>query len=118
MQDGDARHVGPRARPKQVSFDGGFSSGANVADIKAMGVTDVAFSKHVGLEVTEMAKSPWVFRKLRNFRAGIEAGISFLKRTFRLDRCNWSGVESFGAYVWGSVLSCNVLVVARHLLAT
>ncbi len=104
--------------PKQVSFDGGFSSKANVADIKAMGVADVAFSKHVGLEVTEMAKSTWVFRKLRNFRAGIEAGISFLKRTFRLDRCNWSGVESFGAYVWGSVLSCNVLVVARHLLAT
>jgi len=103
--------------PKQVSFDGGFSSKANVAEIKAMGVTDVAFSKHVGLEVTEMAKSAWVFRKLQNFRAGIEAGISFLKRTFRLDRCNWSGVESFGAYVWGSVLSCNVLVVARHLLA-
>jgi len=104
--------------PKQVSFDGGFSSKANVADIKAMGVADVAFSKHVGLEVSEMAKSPWVFRKLRNFRAGIEASISFLKRSFRLDRCSWSGVESFGAYVWGSVLSCNVLVVARHLLAT
>jgi len=104
--------------PKQACFDGGFSSKANVADIKAMGVSDVAFSKHVGLEVTEMAKSPWVFRKLRNFRAGIEAGISFLKRTFHLDRCNWSGVDSFGAYVWGSVLSCNVLVLARHLLAT
>ena len=92
MQDGGARHVLARAHAKA--------------------------SKHVGLEVTEMAKSAWVFRKLRNFRAGIEAGISFLKRTFRLDRCNWSGVESFGAYVWGSVLSCNVLVVARHLLAT
>lgn len=104
--------------PKQVSFDGGFSSRANVADIKAMGVTDVAFSKHVGLDVSEMAKSPWVFRKLRNFRAGIEAGISFLKRTFHLGRCNWSGAKSFGAYVWGSVLSCNVLVVARRLLAT
>ena len=100
------------------SFDGGFSSEANAAEINAMGVADVAFSKDVGLAVTTMAKSPWVFRKLRNFRAGIEAGISFLERTFRLDRCNWSGVDSFGAYVWGSVLSCNVLVVARHLLAT
>lgn len=102
--------------PKQVTFDGGFSSKANVQDIKAMGVADVVFSKHVGLEVDDMAKSKWVFRKLRNFRAGIEAGISFLKRTFRLDRCNWSGSESFNAYVWGSVLSCNLLVVARHLL--
>jgi hypothetical protein len=31
--------------------------------------------------------------KLRNFRAGIEGVISFLKRTFRMDRCNWSGLE-------------------------
>ncbi len=102
--------------PKQVSFDGGFSSKANVKDIKALGVEDVAFSKHVGLEVTDMAKSKWVFRKLRNFRAGIEAGISFLKRTFGLRRCRWSGFESFSAYAWASVLSCNLLVLARHLL--
>ncbi|HWL84965.1 MAG TPA: ISNCY family transposase [Polyangiaceae bacterium] len=102
--------------PKQVSFDGGFSSKANVRDIKEMGVEDVAFSKHVGLDVADMAKSKWVFRKLRNFRAGIEAGISFLKRTFRLSRCTWSGFDSFAAYAWASVLSCNLLVVARHLL--
>jgi IS5 family transposase len=80
-------------------------------------VQDVVFSKHVGLEITDMARSKWVFRKLRNFRAGIEGVISFLKRTFRMDRCNWSGLESFEAYAWGSVLSCNLLVVARHLLA-
>ena len=102
--------------PTQVTFDGGFSSKANVAEIKKLGVSDVVFSKHVGLEVTDMARSRWVFRKLRNFRAGIEAGISFLKRSFGLRRCNWTGSESFGAYVWGSVLSCNLLVVARHLL--
>ncbi len=102
--------------PKQVTFDGGFSSKANVQEIKELGATDVVFSKHVGLEVTEMAKSTWVFRKLRNFRAGIEAGISFLKRTFGLSRCHWRGFDSFGAYVWGSVLSCNLLVVARRLL--
>ena len=85
--------------PKQVTFDGGFSSKANVQDIRAMGVEDVVFSKHVGLDITDMAKSSWVFRTLRNFRAGIEAGISFLKRTFRLGRCNWSGFDSFSAYV-------------------
>jgi transposase, IS5 family len=103
--------------PKQVSFDGGFSSKANVQDIKKLGAQDVVFSKHVGLDIADMAKSPSVFRKLRNFRAGIEGVISFLKRTFRLGRCNWSGFESFGAYVWGSVLACNLLGVARHLLA-
>ncbi len=102
--------------PKQVTFDGGFSSRANVSGIKAMGVEDVAFSKHVGLEIADMAKSTWVFRKLRNFRAGIEAGISFLKRTFGMSRCNWSGFDSFSAYAWGSVVSCNLLVLARHLV--
>jgi hypothetical protein len=54
--------------PKQVSFDGGFSSKANVTGIKKLGVTDVAFSKHVGLNVSDMATSPWVFRKLRSRR--------------------------------------------------
>jgi transposase, IS5 family len=102
--------------PKQVSFDGGFSSKANVLELKTMGVRDVAFSKHVGLDVTEMVKSSWVFRRLRNFRAGIEAGISFLKRTFGLGRCNWSGFDSFRAYAWGSVVACNLLVLARRLL--
>jgi IS5 family transposase len=104
--------------PRQVSFDGGFSSIANVADIKALGVEDVAFSKHVGLEITDMVKSTWVFKKLRRFRAGIEATISFLKRSFGLGRCNWSGLPSFDAYVWSSVMAFNLLGIARRLLAT
>jgi len=103
--------------PRQVSFDGGFSSKANVAEIKALGVEDVAFSKHVGLEITDMVKSTWVFKKLRRFRAGIEATISFLKRSFGLGRCNWSGLPSFEAYVWSSVMAFNLLGIARHLLA-
>jgi len=103
--------------PKQVSFDGGFSSQANLADIKELGVTDVAFHKHVGLEVEDMVRSPWVMKKLRNFRAGIEGGISWLKRSFGLDRCTWRGWDSFVSYVHGSVLACNLLVLARRLLA-
>lgn len=102
--------------PRQATFDGGFTSKANLADLKALGVQDVAFSKRAGLSITEMAKSTWVYRRLRNFRAGIEGGISFLKRVFGLDRCTWSGFASFKAYVFGSVLACNLLLIARHLL--
>ncbi len=36
-----------------------------------------------------MVRSKWVYRKLRNFRAGIEAGISCLKRWTRL----WATTE-------------------------
>lgn len=45
----------------------------------AIGVRDVAFHKKCSLKIEDMAKSKWVHLQLRNFRAGIEAGISCLK---------------------------------------
>jgi len=103
--------------PRQIVFDGGFASKVNLSDIKAAGVQDVAFSKRRGLEISEMVKSTWVYKRLRDFRAGIEGNISFLKRTFGLDRCLWKSWSSFQSYVWGSILSFNLLVFARHLLS-
>ena len=102
--------------PRQIVFDGGFASKMNLSDIKAAGVEDVAFSKGRGLEIGDMVKSTWVYKRLRDFRAGIEGNISFLKRIFGLDRCTWKSWESFQSYVWGSILSFNLLVFARHLL--
>lgn len=102
--------------PRQVAFDGGFCSKLNLQEIKAKGVKDVAFSKGRGLEVGDMAKSSWVYKRLRDFRAGIEGNISFLKRIFGLDRCTWKSWQSFQSYVWGSIVSFNLLVFARHLL--
>jgi IS5 family transposase len=64
-----------------------------------------------------MVKSTWVYRKLRDFRAGIEGMISFLKRAFGLDRCTWRGELSFQSYVWSGVLTANLLTLARHSLA-
>lgn len=103
--------------PRQASYDGGFASGDNLAAIKALGVKDVAFAKRRSIEISDMVKSTWVYRKLRNFRAGIEGMISFLKRCFGMSRCTWRGLESFKAYVWSSVISANLLVMARHMLA-
>lgn len=103
--------------PKQVSFDGGFATRSNLSAIKASGVNDVAFHKRRGIEISEMTSSRRVYDKLRAFRAGIEGVISFLKRTFGLERCTWRGFASFRAYVHASVLACNLLVVARHVLA-
>ncbi len=102
--------------PRQVVFDGAFASKLNLQDIKAAGVKDVAFSKSVGLEITAMVKSSWVYKRLRDFRAGIEGNISFLKRIFGLDRCTWKSWASFQSYVWASILSFNLLVFARHQL--
>ena len=60
-----------------------------------------------------MAKSPWVYRKLRNFRAGIEAGISCLKRAYGAARCTWRGLDHFKAYVWSAVVAHNLALFAR-----
>lgn len=103
--------------PRQASFDGGFATKSNLAQIKALGSTDVVFHKRCGIEIDDMASSTRVYKKLRAFRAGIEGTISFLKRVFGLERCTWRGFDSFKAYVQASVLSCNLLVIARKLLA-
>lgn len=99
--------------PRQVSADGGFASKNNLTEARGLGVKDAVFAKKRGLSVIDMAKSSWVYKKLRNFRAGIEANISTLKRAFGLDRCNWKGWEGFRRYVWSSIFAYNLQVIAR-----
>jgi IS5 family transposase len=103
--------------PNQAAFDGAFASKANLRALKERGVEEVMFSKDCGLDRTEMVSSPGVYRTLRNFRAGIEAGISVLKRCFGLTRCLWRGLTSFKAYVWSAIFSANLLLLARKQLA-
>ncbi len=102
--------------PRQLAMDGGFASRHNLSIAKAHGVEDMAFHKKRGIEIPEMVASAWVFRRLRDFRSGIEGVISTLKRAFEMGRCTWSGLDSFKAYVWASVTSFNLIVLARHLL--
>lgn len=101
------------AAPRQAVADGGFASRDNLAKAKARGVEDMAFHKKAGLRIEDMVRSRWVYRKLRNFRAGIEAGISCLKRAYGLARCTWRGLDHFKAYVWSSVVAYNLALFAR-----
>ena len=102
--------VGPG---KQLAVDGGYASKDNLEKAKGCGVEDVAFHKKRGLRIEEMVKSTWVYRQLRNFRAGIEAGISCLKRAYGLSRCTWKGLAHFKAFVWSSVVAHNLALLAR-----
>ena len=101
------------APPRQMAADGGYASRDNLQEAKARGVTDVAFHKKRGLAVAEMTQSPWVYRKLRNFRAGIEAGISCFKRAYGGGRCTWRGIDHFKAYLWSAVVAHNLVLFAR-----
>jgi transposase, IS5 family len=99
--------------PRQAVADGGYASRANLNQAKAHGVRDMAFHKKSGLKIEDMVRSRWVYRKLRNFRAGIEAGISCLKRAYGLARCTWRGLDHFKAYVWSSVAAYNLVLLTR-----
>ena len=108
------RHIAQYGKaPRQMAADGGYASLANLREAKGREVKDMAFHKKRGLTIENMVKSPWVYRKLRNFRAGIEAGISCLKRAYGLGRCTWKGLAHFRAYVWSSVVAHNLALFAR-----
>jgi transposase, IS5 family len=99
--------------PLKVSLDGGFASKDNLAIAKGREIKDVCFAKKRGLKETDMCRSEYTYKKLRQFRAGIESGISWLKRSFGLSRCTWKGFESFECYVLSSVVAANLLTMAR-----
>ncbi len=103
--------------PLKVALDGGFASKANLLKAKERKIKDVCFAKKRGLKETDMCRSEYVYKKLRCFRAGIEAGISWLKRSFGLTRCTWKGFRSFKSYVLSSVVAANLLTMARKKLA-
>jgi len=104
--------------PLKACFDGGFASKDNLKEAKARQIKDVCFAKKRGLKEIDMCRSHYVYRRLRRFRAGIESGISWLKRSLGLTRCTWKGWQAFKAYVWSSIVAANLLTIARAKLAT
>ena len=104
-------------RPQRAAFDGGFASKANLEALLSAGTREACFSKPAGVSVEQMTSTPRVRRILKRFRAGIEATVSFLKRSFGLSRCTWTGLPRFRAYSWCSIVAHNLLTLARALLA-
>jgi IS5 family transposase len=103
--------------PLKVAFDGGFASKENLASAKIKEIKDVCFAKKRGLKVEDMCRSEYVYKRLRRFRAGIESGISWIKRCFGFSRCTWKSFPSFKSYVWASIVSANLLTIARKQMA-
>lgn len=103
--------------PERVAFDGAFASKANHEALKASGTAEVCFSKPAGVPIDEMTSTPRIRRILKRFRAGIEATVSFLKRSFGLSRCTWKGLPRFRAYAWCSTVAHNLLTIARIIVA-
>lgn len=104
------RHIEQYGKaPVDLAADGGYASRDNLSQAKALGVKHPAFHKRVGLTVDQMTGDQWLYNKLRRFRAGIEATISYLKRCFGLSRCNWKGLAHFKSYVHSAVFTHNLV---------
>jgi IS5 family transposase len=103
--------------PGQVATDAGFASKANARDARTKGVKDVVFAAPRKKDASDTDRDSKTYKRLRKWRSGIEGVISATKRAFGLDRCTWSGFESFQAYVQLAVLAFNLQTLARHLLA-
>ena len=87
------RHVEHYAAvPSRAAFDGGCASRGNLKEAKDLGVAHVVFNKKRGIKVADMTPSSWLYARLKRFRAGIEAGISYLKRCFGLGLCRRRGL--------------------------
>lgn len=99
--------------PDEIAADGCYASRSNLAEAKELGIREVAFEKKCGLRVEEMTSGEQVFRRLRKFRAGIEAVISCLKRAYGLARCTWKGLKHFQSYVWSAVVANNLATLVR-----
>lgn len=99
--------------PASTVGDGCYASLDNVYEGKAFGIDRVVFHKKRGLSFTDMGVKKKTFDQLRNFRAGIEGNISELKRVFGASKATWKELDGFKAFVWSSVISYNLVRLAR-----
>jgi len=66
--------------PAATVSDGCYASLDNVDEGRALGINRVVFHKKRGISYLDMGVKKKTFKRLRDFRAGIEGNISELKR--------------------------------------
>lgn len=99
--------------PQSTVADGGYASKNNVYEGRQRGIQRVVFHKRAGISLQTMGVKAKTFKKLRDFRAGVEGNISELKRVFGAGKARWKKFDGFCAFVWSAVLSYNLVRLAR-----
>lgn len=103
--------------PTVAAFDGCFGSTANRDLAKEEGVEELTFSKNRSLSIDSLMSCPKLHKVLRNFRAGIEGCISFLKRVFGFSRVLDKTLETFKAALHLGAVAYNLTQLARMRIA-
>jgi IS5 family transposase len=102
--------------PEATACDGSYASTANVAYAKNQGIRNIVFNKVRGPQQNHTT-SPQMETRLKKWRAGIEALISNFKRGLKASVCPWKGWEGFKRFVLWCVITFNLRVMARGLVA-
>ncbi|HTP27658.1 MAG TPA: ISNCY family transposase [Anaeromyxobacteraceae bacterium] len=102
--------------PKRATADRGFFSAKNEREANECGVKQVALPARGRLSKARAAhqKQGW-FRRLCRWRGGIEPRIATLKHRFGMDRTFYKGDFGFKRFVGWSVISQNLVSIARVL---
>ena len=103
--------------PRMATGDRGYYSADNEREAQARGVEKVALPARGRLSRARARhqKQRWFQRALR-WRAGIEAEISTLKHPFSMLRATYKGERGFQRYVGWSVITKNLISIARWLV--
>ena len=102
--------------PQLATVDRGFLSAQNEREAETLGVAKVALPACGRLSSmrAKRQKEPWFKRALR-WRAGCEATVSTLKHPFSMLRATYKGEPGFQRYVGWSVITKNLVSIARFL---
>jgi IS5 family transposase len=102
--------------PKKATADRGYFSAENEREAKTRGVKQVALPARGRLSKSRAAlqKQGW-FRRLLRWRGGIEPRIANLKHRFGMERAFYKGDSGFKRFVGWSVISQNLVSIARVL---
>lgn len=100
--------------PEMATADRGFYSAANERQARDLGVEKVAIASRGALskDRAKRQKQRW-FRRALRWRAGIEGRIGTLKHRFGLLRANYKGDYGFKRYVAWSIITNNLVSIAR-----
>jgi IS5 family transposase len=112
----DRLQVNFQLTPRSIAADGGYASQDNHKIAQRQGVVNIVFNKVRGV-MQNTATSLNMETRLKKWRAGMEAIISNFKRGLNAATCPWKGWDGFKSYVLWGVITFNLHIIAKWLLA-
>ena len=109
-------HVEQYGAPYRLAGDRGFISHPNISYLKDINVKTIGLALKGSFKREHLDITNNNYRFMQKFRAGVEANISHLKRSFGLRKCNWKGARNFESGVLSAIAVYNILKLSKLLL--